>query len=165
MSGTELSTQDFADLMAELPAGVAIITTKAKDEDGVAKGLAVTSMTAYTAEPPSIMCAVAHSSRCHDHIVATDNFGVHLLHNGQEDIAKVFASKADDKFAKLDWDWDDDVPALNGALAYMRCQLAATFAHGDHTIVIGDIQNVKRADGHPVDPMLYLRRKYAWRLS
>jgi flavin reductase (DIM6/NTAB) family NADH-FMN oxidoreductase RutF len=149
----------FADLMAELPAGVAIITTPT--EDGPPMGLAVTSLTAYTAEPASIMTSVAHTSRCHRHLLDTEHFGVHLLHNGQEDIAKVFASKADDKFAELDWEWDDGVPRVHGTLAYMRCAREATFTHLDHTVLIGAIEHVDRAD--EVDAMLYVRRRFSWR--
>jgi flavin reductase (DIM6/NTAB) family NADH-FMN oxidoreductase RutF len=160
MSATTVSPVDFADLMAELPAGVCVITTKGPSGP---MGLVVTSMTAYTAEPPSILCSVAHTSRCFGSLLGADHFGVHLLHNGQESIARTFASKADDKFAELDWSWDGDVPRVHGALAYMRCANEADFTHLDHTVVIGVIERVERED--ELDPMLYLRRRFAWRVS
>jgi flavin reductase (DIM6/NTAB) family NADH-FMN oxidoreductase RutF len=125
-------------------------------------GLAVTSLSAYTAEPPSIMVSVAHTSRCHRHLVNAERFGVHLLHSGQEPVAKTFASKADDKFADLDWSWDGGVPRVEGALAYLRCTRDAVFEHLDHTVIIGVIEELERTDG--ADPMLYLRRRFAWRL-
>ena len=58
-------------------------------------------------------------------------------HGVQEPIAKVFASKADDKFAELEWSWDGDVPHVHGALAYMRCTREVQFTHLDHTVLIG----------------------------
>jgi flavin reductase (DIM6/NTAB) family NADH-FMN oxidoreductase RutF len=160
MSTETITSATFADLMAELPAGVALLTTKGSDGP---MGLAVTSLTAYTAEPPSIMASVAHSSRCFEHLLAAERFGVHLLHCDQEPIAKVFASKADDKFADLDWSWDGDVPHVHGTLAYMRCTREIEFTHLDHTVLIGAIEDAQRADS--VDPMLYVRRRFSWRFS
>ena len=42
-------------------------------------------------------------------------------------LARVFAGKGDDKFAGLDWRWDEDVPELRGTLAYLRCRRAENF--------------------------------------
>ncbi|MCW3013302.1 MAG: hypothetical protein JWO02_394 [Solirubrobacterales bacterium] len=160
MSAFPLTPALFGDLMAELPAGVAVVT--ARGEDGP-KGLVVTSLTAYTADPPSILVSVAHSSRCYGTLVAAERFGVHVLRTGQDDVAARFASKADDKFAGLDWTWDEDVPCLDGALAYLRCETSASFVHLDHTVLIGTIADVQRDE--QAEPMLYLRRRFAWRVS
>lgn len=151
----------FGDLMAELPAGVAVITVKGDDEQP--KGLVVTSLTAYTAEPPSILVSVAHSSRCYSALLAAEHFGVHVLQVGQDAMASTFASKADDKFAGLDWAWDGDVPRIAGSLAYLRCRTSKAFEHLDHTVMIGIIEEVERVE--QVEPMLYLRRAFAWRVS
>jgi flavin reductase (DIM6/NTAB) family NADH-FMN oxidoreductase RutF len=159
VSTAEVTPNHFAEVMAELPAGVAIVTTQA---DSGPMGLAVTSLSAYTAEPPSIMVSVAHTSRCHGHLVNAERFGVHLLQSGQDLVAKTFASKADDKFAELDWSWDGGVPRVEDVLVYLRCKRDAVFAHLDHTVIIGVIEELERTDG--AEPMLYLRRRFAWRL-
>lgn len=160
MSAFSMTPALFGDLMAELPAGVAVITAQAGDEP---KGLVVTSLTAYTADPPSVLVSVAHSSRCHDALLEASHFGVHVLQLGQDDIAAAFASKADDKFAGLEWDWDGNVPRLNGALAYLRCRTSKSFTHLDHTVLIGIIEDCERIDA--AEPMVYLRRRFAWRLA
>lgn len=155
-----MSTDSFADLMAELPAAVVVITTRGPAGP---VGLAVTSLAAYSATPPSVMVSIAHSSRCHNHLLASSTFGVHLLHTGQEHIARTFASKVDDKFSRLSWSWHDDVPRLSGSLAYLRCHREAYFAHLDHTVIIGRIESAESSDD--LEAMLYLRRKFDWRLS
>lgn len=160
---TTLSTitpATFADLMAELPAGVTVVTTAGASGP---VGLTVTSMTAFSADPPSVMVSIAHGSRCHERLLATDRFGVHVLHSGQEPVARVFASRIDDKFAELDWSWDGDVPHLHGALTYMRCTREAEFTHRDHTIVIGTIEDAALMAS--AEPLLYLRRRFSWRFS
>lgn len=150
----------FGSLMGELPAGVAVITTRADDDP---KGLVVTSLTAYTADPPSVLVSVAHTSRSYDALLEGSHFGVHVLRQGQDDVADAFASKAEDKFAGLDWEWDGDVPCLDGPLAYLRCRTAKSFTHFDHTVLIGVIEHCDRNE--EAEPMVYLRRRFAWRLA
>lgn len=157
---TSVTRAVFGDLMAELPSGVAIVTTRGPSGP---MGLAVTSLTAYTATPPSVLVSVAHTSRSCDPLGAAEHFGVHLLRRGQDEVAAVFASKAEDKFTGLDWWWDGDVPRLAGALAYLRCQKSSSFTHLDHDVIIGVIEEVERVGD--VDPMLYLRRGLAWKVT
>lgn len=160
MSAFAMTPELFGDLMAELPAGVAVVTARTDDEP---KGLVVTSLTAYTATPPSVLVSVAHSSRCHDALLDASHFGVHVLQLGQDEVASRFASKAEDKFAGLDWDWDGDVPRLCGALAYLRCRTSKAVEHLDHTVLIGIIEDCERVDA--AEPMVYLRRRFAWRVT
>jgi len=160
MNTIPMQTEYFADLMSELPAGVCVVTLGV---GGRPMGLAVTSLTAYTADPPSIMLSVSHTSRAHRHLVVADEFGAHLLSADQEHVAKALASRSDDKFADLQWSWDGQVPRIHDTVAYGRLSVEKTFDHWDHTVVIARIRAVDRAEGF--DPMVYLRRNFAWRLS
>ena len=137
----------FAEAMASLASGVTVITARRADGDPC--GLAATSTAAFSADPPSVMTSIAHASRCHDTLAACEHFGVHILGAHQEPDARVFVSRADDKFAQLDWDWDGDVPELRGTLAYLRCRRADTFARYDHSILIGDLETVATTTANP----------------
>ena len=87
---------------------------------------------------------------------------MHLLRADEEPIARVFAGKGDDKFGGLDWRWDGDVPELAGTIAYLRCRRSASFERYDHSILIGDLEGGRVADG---EPLLYARRRMDWRLE
>jgi len=151
----------FRDAMSALASGVAAIT--ARRADGRPAGLLATSVAAYSAEPPSVMLSVAHSSRSHAVLVEhADRFGLHLLARGQEKMARVFASRADDKYAGLEWEWDGEVPRLDGVVSYLRCRRSAVFAHYDHSVLIGDVLDGGHAGG---EPLLWVRRRMGWRLS
>ena len=150
----------FLEAMASLASGVAVVT--ARRADGAPCGLAVTSVASYSANPPSVLVSIDHASRCHAALSACDRLGLHLLHAGQEPLARTFAGKGDDKFAGLEWHWDDDVPALDGVLAYLRCRRAANFQRYDHTVLIGDIEGGRLGKG---EPLLYARRRMDWLLS
>jgi flavin reductase (DIM6/NTAB) family NADH-FMN oxidoreductase RutF len=149
----------FHEAMASLASGVAVIT--ARRPDGSPCGLAATSVTSYSAAPPSLIASIGHDSRCHDALAACERFGVHILHSGEEHVARAFAARSEDKFAGLGWRWDDEVPELSGALAYLRCRRAENFTRYDHTIVVGDIEGGRLERG---EPLLYARRRMDWLL-
>ena len=159
MSTDESPRELFLEAMASLASGVAVVTTKRPD--GEPCGLAATSVSSYSAHPPSLVVSIAHVSRCHDALAASDHFGVHLLRSDELELARLFASRADDKFAGADWSWDGDVPELGGTLAYLRCRRSAAFAHHDHTLLVGDIEHGRLGEGAP---LLYARRRMDWLL-
>jgi flavin reductase (DIM6/NTAB) family NADH-FMN oxidoreductase RutF len=161
MADPQQGLERFADAMAELAAGVAVVTVRDDERPG---GLLVTSMTAYTAEPPSVLVSVARSSRSHPALSEGREFGVHMLGAHQQGVARRFASKADDKFADLEWSWDGEVPRIAGTLAYLRCETDAVFDHRDHTILIGLVRALA-IDDTAVEPLVYWRRELTWRLG
>jgi flavin reductase (DIM6/NTAB) family NADH-FMN oxidoreductase RutF len=150
----------FHEAMSHLASGVAVITTRRTD--GEPCGLAATAVASYSAHPPSLLVSIDHASRCHSHLEVCERFGVHLLRADEEPVARVFASKGDDKFASLDWRWDEGVPELGGTLAYLRCRRAENFVRYDHTVLIGDLERGRVSAG---EPLLYSRRRMNWALQ
>src|SRR3954453_8365174 len=110
----------FREAMSSLASGVAVIT--ARRSDGHPCGLAATSVTSYSAHPPSLLVSIAHASRCHEALASSEHFGVHILRSDEIELAHVFAGRGEDKFGGVDWDWDEEVPELRGTLAYLRCR-------------------------------------------
>jgi flavin reductase (DIM6/NTAB) family NADH-FMN oxidoreductase RutF len=150
----------FREAMTHLASGVAVIT--ARRADGGPCGIAATSLTSYSAHPPALLVSVWHGSRCHDALAGCEHFGVHLLKSDELFLAERFANRAlgpTDKFAELDWDWDEDVPELGGTLAYLRCTRTENFVKYDHTILIGDLEGGRLEQG---EPLLYARRRMDW---
>jgi flavin reductase ActVB len=150
----------FHEAMAHMASGVAVIT--ARRDDGEPCGLAATAVASYSATPPSLLVSISHDSRCHRHLEFCEHFGVHILSGAQEPLARTFASKGDDKFGALEWRWDEDVPELEGTLAYLRCRRAENFDRYDHTVLIGDIASGRVGTG---EPLLYARRRMDWALQ
>jgi flavin reductase ActVB len=149
----------FREAMASLASGVAVVT--ARRPDGRPCGLAVTSVTSYSAHPPSLLVSIAHSSRCHEALAGSERFGVHILRSDEIELAHVFAGRGEDKFGGLDWHWDGEVPELHRTLAYLRCRRADTFERYDHTILVGDLEGGRLEEG---EPLLYARRRMDWLL-
>ena len=150
----------FREAMARLAAGVAVVTAQRPDEHPC--GLVATSVSSFSAAPPSLLVSVAHSSRCHDALTEGEFFGVHLLAADQESLAHVFAGLGDDKFAGVEWAWDQGVPRIAGVLAYVRCRRSALFELYDHSALVGDVTGGEVRDA---EPLVYMARSMGWRLA
>ncbi len=159
MSAGPIERQSFVDVMAGLPAAVAVITTR-RDERPM--GLSVTSFSPYSANPPSVMVSVGHHARSYEPLLEQEWFGAHLLSGDQEELALRFASRQEDKFDGVDWDWHGAVPRLAGAAAFLLCRKECALTHGDHTVLIGEVREVETVEGS--QPLVFLRRRYRWRL-
>jgi flavin reductase (DIM6/NTAB) family NADH-FMN oxidoreductase RutF len=149
----------FRDAMAELASGVAVVT--ARRQDGSPWGLAVTSVASYSANPPSVFFAVAREARSHDPFLAAGEYGLHLLRDGQEDLATTFAGKAEDKFTGLEWAWDGEAPRISNVLAYLRCARSSAWSQGDHSVIVGEVLAAELGCG---EPLVHLRRRTGWGL-
>jgi flavin reductase (DIM6/NTAB) family NADH-FMN oxidoreductase RutF len=150
----------FRDAMSGLCAGVAVLT--ARRADGQPCGLVATSVSSFSAAPPSVLTSIGHVSRCHHALAESEHFGVHILSADQERLAHVFASLVEAKFDGVEWSWDEDVPEIAGALAYLRCRRSALFELYDHSILIGDVIGGRHGSG---EPLVYLDRRMDWRLE
>jgi flavin reductase (DIM6/NTAB) family NADH-FMN oxidoreductase RutF len=149
----------FREAMARLCAGVAVITARRPDGDPC--GLVATSVSSFSASPASVLVSVDHSSRCHGALVDGDRFGVHVLAADQEPVAHVFSGRGDDKFAGIDWSWDDGVARIAGTLSYLRCRRSALFELYDHSLLVGDVTGGTLGGG---DPLVWMERSMGWRL-
>ena len=147
--------------MAGLCSGVAVVT--ARRDDGEPCGLVATSVSSYSAEPPSVLVCIGHASRCHEALADGEWFGMHLLAADQEAVAHTFADAlVEDKFSDLRWDWDEDVPVIGGVVSYLRCRRAARFDLYDHSVLVGNVASGRHEGG---DPLVYMDRRMDWRLE
>lgn len=159
-AATAAPVEVFADAMARLVSGVAVVTSR--HVGGGPCGLLVSSICSYSASPPSVLIAIGRERASYPALVEGEEFGVHVLGAEQREIAKVFAGRRDDKFTGLAWSWEDQVPRIAAVPVFLACARRAVLHHGDHSIVIGD---VTRVHAQPGEPLVYYRRRLDWRLS
>lgn len=151
-----LNADTFRRIMGSLPAGVTIVT--ARDAARTPKGLTVSACSSVSIEPPLLLVCINRRSSSLEAIKATGVFAVNILHAGQQDLAALFASRAEDKFAGLAYGRGKlDMPLLDGTLAYAECELMQSIDAGDHSILIGLIVH---GDARDKVPLTYFRRQY-----
>jgi flavin reductase (DIM6/NTAB) family NADH-FMN oxidoreductase RutF/nicotinamidase-related amidase len=147
----------FAELMAVLASGVAVITTRGAD--GAPMGLTTTAVCSASADPPLLLTCIDRNSRTLPALRETEAFVVNFMRTGQEDVCRTFASKRDDKFDEVAWDeTDSGLPVLRDhVIAWTECRTVAEYDAGDHVILLGHIKSGEVPDGE-WDPLVYYRR-------
>jgi flavin reductase (DIM6/NTAB) family NADH-FMN oxidoreductase RutF len=85
-------------------------------------------------------------------VEAAGRFGINVLRSDQEALAWTFASKAPvpEKFDGIGYRLEDDIPILDGALAWLGCEVRELHPGGDHTIAIGAVTAMHHGDGEPL---------------
>ena len=139
----------FRTAMASLPTGVTIVATSGDDGPAGATANAVCSL---SIEPMLMLACLDRGSRTLLAVQAADRFSVSVLHDGQEEIARSFATKeaVAEKWAGVFWSERDGLPAIDDALLWVACDLRDVIAAGDHVILTGEVNDLATASGRPL---------------
>ena len=135
--------------MAQIPTGVTVVAALAPEGPAGATASAVASL---SLDPMLMLACMDRGSRTLLAVQAANRFGINVLAAGQEGIARRFATKAApaDKWEGIGWRDADGVPAIDGALLFVCCELHDVIAGGDHVIVTGSVQGLKLGEGEPL---------------
>jgi flavin reductase ActVB len=149
----------FAQIMASLAGGVAVVTTRAAD--GSPKGLTTTGICSASAEPPLLLICVDGASRTLGALRESGRFVANFMSAGEDELCRRFASKRDDKFEGLRWRPSrTGLPVLSDhVIAWTECRTTTEYGAGDHVILLGRVEDgdVLREDA---EPLVYYGR--AW---
>jgi flavin reductase (DIM6/NTAB) family NADH-FMN oxidoreductase RutF len=139
----------FRAAMASLPTGVTIV---AASGDGGPAGATANAVCSLSVEPTLMLACLDRGSRTLLAVQAADRFGISVLHAGQEQIARSFATKAPvaEKWAGVAWSERDGIPAIDDALLFLACDLRDVVAAGDHVILTGEVTKLETGDGDPL---------------
>jgi 3-hydroxy-9,10-secoandrosta-1,3,5(10)-triene-9,17-dione monooxygenase reductase component len=135
--------------MASLPTGVTIVA--ANGEDGPA-GATANAVSSLSIEPMLMLACLDRGSRTLLAAQASDRFSISVLHDGQEGVARSFATKAPvaEKWAGVAWSERGGLPAIDDALLWVACDLQDVIAAGDHVILTGAVTDLRTATGRPL---------------
>ena len=147
----------FRDAAGAFATGVTVVTATGS---GGPAGLTTNAFSSLSLEPPLVLVCFDNASRTLPVVRDAGRFAVNVLRAGQEDVAAVFASKrvAADKFAEVTHAEAHGLPVLDGALAWIACDLRELVPGGDHTIGVGEVTAVHVGDG---EPLVFFRGSYA----
>lgn len=146
----------FRTAMRRLAATVSIVTAPPR------VGMAATSVTSLTLDPPALLVCVNRSASLYPHVSrAGAPFCVNMLAGTHGDLSMAFGGGAsqEERFALGDWREDGwGAPFLADAQSNLFCVVDALLDYGTHTIVVGRVEAV-RLHGE-VDPLIYGDGRY-----
>ncbi len=130
--------------------GVAIVTAQSGER---VHGMTVTDFAGVSLEPPLVLVCADKTSNTLPLIEQGRNFAVNLLASGQDELSNLFASKQDEwtRFEGLRCERGaTGAPLIPGALASLACRVVALHDAGDHVIVVGQVEEVRRTEANPL---------------
>jgi 3-hydroxy-9,10-secoandrosta-1,3,5(10)-triene-9,17-dione monooxygenase reductase component len=144
------------EVLGHFVSGVVVITASGPDGP---LGFTCQSFSSLSLEPPLVSFAPARTSSTWPRIREVGAFCVNVLAADHQELSAGFARSGVDKFAGVAWaPGPSGAPVLDGVSAWIDCALRDEFDGGDHTIVVGRVQDLG-ADPARL-PLLFYRGRY-----
>jgi flavin reductase (DIM6/NTAB) family NADH-FMN oxidoreductase RutF len=132
------------------PSGVAAVAAVV---DGTPAGIAASSFTSVSLDPPLVSLCVAHTSTTWP-LLRAPRLGVSILSAAQELAVRQLAARGVDRFAGLAWrTTSDGAVLLDGASGWLETSIEQQVRAGDHDIVVLRIHDLD-AD-HDISPLVF----------
>jgi flavin reductase (DIM6/NTAB) family NADH-FMN oxidoreductase RutF len=126
------------------PSGVVAV---AADVDGRRVGLAASSFTSVSLDPPLVSFSVANSSKTWPDLRRADHLGLTVLADHHGEVCRRLAGPVEHRFDDLPVTASDDgAVTLDEGLARFDCTIHREVEAGDHTIVILQLHAVEHTD-------------------
>ncbi|MGH9067093.1 MAG: flavin reductase family protein [Acidimicrobiales bacterium] len=146
--GETLDQARYREVLGHFASGVTVVTTV---ERGRPWGFTCQAFAALSLTPELVAFAAARSSATWPRIEATRTFCVNVLGEGQEALARAFATKGAHKFAGVGWaPGATGSPVLADALAWVECRLEQALHTGDHLLGVGRVVDLGVGRGRPL---------------
>jgi flavin reductase (DIM6/NTAB) family NADH-FMN oxidoreductase RutF len=131
------------------PSGVTAVCALA---DGVPVGMAASSFTSVSMDPPLVSVCVQDSSTTWPKLRGLPRLGLSVLAEGHDAACTSLSSKHGDRFAGVDWEATaDDAVFVHGSTVWLDCSVDREVPAGDHAIVLLRIHGLQaRPDTAPL---------------
>ncbi|MGZ4270196.1 MAG: flavin reductase family protein [Solirubrobacteraceae bacterium] len=144
-----ISPERYRKAVGRFATGVAVVTCESPSGPA---GLTTNALTSLSLDPLLLLVCFDNASRTLPVLRESGRFAVNILATEQRDLAAVFASKRvpEEKFEMVTHEVAHGVPVLDGALAWLACDLRELLPGGDHTVGIGQVTHLHYRDGEPL---------------
>jgi flavin reductase (DIM6/NTAB) family NADH-FMN oxidoreductase RutF len=147
-----LDEDAFRQAIAHFATGVTVVTTVADDRPA---GMTASAVSSVSLQPVLLLVCVSNRLPTHEALENSRRFAVNVLAEGDDHLARRFATPAPNKFEGVPLRPEFDLPVLSDAIAYFVCDVHERFPGGDHSIFIGEVTDCAFVPDRK--PLLYFR--------
>ena len=157
---TALTAREFRNALSQFATGVTVVT--AEREPGSVFGMTANAFTSVSLNPMLILVCVDERAKILPLLQKHKRFGISVLKQDQRALSEYFAqpeqnSEAEHRLA-LRYRWTPEgVPVLEDTVVQMSCSVVTTHQAGDHTIIVGKVEDAEIQGG---EPLLFFRGEY-----
>lgn len=143
--------QTFRQAWGKFATGVSIVTTA--DSDGSVHGMTANGINSVSLDPLLVLVCAGHTTTSYPLIRDSQRFAINILSEDQQAIAEYYARPTDQKTGDLEIGISQTERGgyvVDGSLAQMDCRVITEQEAGDHTIFIGEVEEINVGDGKPL---------------
>ena len=136
-----MDKQDRKTALRMFSYGVYILTSKFEDDYCAAT---VTWVSQASFEPPLISVCIKGDSASYSIVKARGEFLLHLLGEGQKDLAASFFKQTTLKNGLInyqEYQLQDNLPLLKEVPAYLKCRVLDIMENGDHPLFLSEVKD------------------------
>ncbi len=152
--------ETFKAAMRALASGVVMVIAR---KDHRLWGLTISACCSISAQPPQVLISLADDASCRQAIVETGRFGLSVLRDDQKDLAELGAVPGGPKYVDVfcqDNDPGSRATMIAGALVHVECVVDRIFEVSNHTLLIGNVEEVVSRVDREGGPLLYFNRTF-----
>lgn len=149
--GTATASRRLRDVFGAFPSGVTALAARI---GGRPVGIAASSFTSVSIDPPLVSVCVGAASSTWPVLSQAPRLGVSVLGADHGDACRRLSARDGDRFAGLSWRaTGDDAVLLEEAAAWFDCSIERRIPAGDHEIVVLRIHDY--AGDAAVEPLVF----------
>ncbi|RSL33119.1 flavin reductase [Salibacterium salarium] len=143
----------FKTAMGKFATGVTVITTEV---DGEVHGMTANAFMSVSIDPKLVLISIADKARMLDLIKQSGTFAVNILTEEQQEMSMIFAGQIKEN-RDIEFERFEGMPIIEDSLVSLACNVYDTHVAGDHTLFVGEVQNLQLQDS---DPLAIYQGKY-----
>lgn len=156
MTASHTDQLDLRRVFGAYPTGVAALAAQV---EGSPVGMAASSFTTVSLDPPLVSVGVAHSSTTWPVLSRSERIGISVLGSEQEWVSRQLAAKGVDRFAGVGHRRTEfGAVLLDGAAAWFEVTIDQQVRAGDHDIVVFRVHDLDVAED--VAPLVFHASTY-----
>lgn len=137
--------------------GVTVVTARARQGHYV--GLTANSFNSVSLTPPLVLWSLARAAGSMAAFSTGSHYAVNILSADQQELAKQFAARTEDRFAGVRFETGTGgAPLISGAAATFECFNRSRYEEGDHVIFVGEVERCTHRPG--ASPLLFHGGKF-----
>jgi len=155
--GADLNPHTLRAAFGAFPSGVVAVAAQVR---GRLTGIAASSFTSVSIDPPLVSFSIATSSNTWPLLREAAHLGVSVLADHHDAVCRQLAGPTDQRFASLPFrSTEDGAVLLDEAVATFDCSIHQEIEAGDHLVVLLALHRV--SDGGDRTPLVFHRSGFA----
>ena len=141
----------FRQAWSQFPTGVSVVTTI--QPDGHVHGMTANGINSVSLEPLLVLACVGHTANSHTLIEESGRFAISFLSEEQQSIGEYYARPVEKRVGDIEVSFSftkEGAAFVDGGLAAMDCRVVNKHEAGDHTVFIGEVEEIEVNPGRPL---------------